>query len=124
MKRIPTRAFLALPLSVSAAAMLTTTAVRAGALEPVQSKSPSLSAETGALTNETPKMWFVEYPTAPLAEGTRDADVDADDQKFRGEASSKGVDFKQRLRFKSLFNGISIEAKPSAIAKIRHFSSV
>lgn len=82
------------------------------------------SAETGQMTNETPRYWFVEFPGAPLSEGRSDSAVDADDQQFRNEASTERVSFKQRFRFKSLWNGISIEAKPSAISRIRQFSTV
>ncbi len=82
------------------------------------------SAETGQMTNETPKYWFVEFPGAPLSEGRSDNAVDADDQQFRNEANTERVSYKQRFRFKSLWNGISIEAKPAAISRIRQFSSV
>jgi len=96
-------------------------ASRGQELKPLE---PLASADTGGITNETPKFWFVEYHTAPLADGSRDADVDRDDTAFRDEARADGVQFKQRMRFKSLWNGISVEAKSSAISKIRQFASV
>ncbi len=84
----------------------------------------SAGAKGRQFGNETPKFWFVEYQGSPLAEGARDADVDGDDRSFRAEARSERASFKERLRFKALWNGISVEAKSSEIAKIRRFASV
>jgi subtilisin family serine protease len=93
----------------------------AGQVQPLAQASAASAAD---MTNETPQFWFVEFPGAPLAEGRRDADVDADEQRFKTEARTEGVSYRERLRFKSLWNGISIEAKTSAITRIREFGSV
>jgi subtilisin family serine protease len=124
MKRFTTRGIVLLAAAALAAAVLGTAAAGAGSVEELQPLEAVPSAENGLLTNETPKFWFVEYPNAPLADGSRDSDVENDDRAFKNEARSEGVSFKQRLRFRSLWNGISIEAKPSEIAKIRQFGSV
>ncbi|MFL5272829.1 MAG: S8 family serine peptidase [Anaeromyxobacteraceae bacterium] len=86
--------------------------------------SPAPSAETGQLTNESVKLWFVELPGAPLADGNSDAAVDGDAAAFRSEAAATGATFKERLRFKTLFNGLSVEARSSDIARIRQLASV
>jgi subtilisin family serine protease len=99
-------------------------ATAAAAARDLQPNEPAPSAENGQMTNETGKLWFVEFPTAPTADGSRDADVDADDEKFRKEAKSEGASYKERLHFKSLWNGVSVEAKSGAISKIRKFASV
>jgi len=96
----------------------------AGTVEQLQPEVAVPSAENGVLTNETPKFWLVEFPGAPLADGNSDAAVDNDEKTFRAEASAEGASFKQRLRFKSLFNGVSIQASSSTISRIRQFASV
>lgn len=104
-----------------AAAVISVTTAGAGQVQPI-AQAPS--AETGQLTSETPRFWFVEFPGAPLAEGRGDADVDSDDKRFRDEARQERVSYKPRHRFKSLWNGISIEAKTSQISRIRELDSV
>ena len=99
-------------------------ATAAGAATDLQPLEQAPSAETGQMTDESPKYWFVEFPTAPLADGSSAAAVDSDGAAFRQEASSEGASFKQRMEFKTLWNGVSIEAKSGAIAKIRQFDSV
>jgi minor extracellular serine protease Vpr len=124
MKRFTTRGFVLVAAGALAAAVLGAAAAGAGSVVELQPLQAAPSAETGLLTNETPRFWFVEYPSAPLADGSRDSDVDNDDRAFKNEARSEGASFKERLRFKSLWNGISVEASPSEIAKIRQFGSV
>jgi minor extracellular serine protease Vpr len=85
------------------------------------------AAEAGSgqgLRSETPKLWFVQYPTAPLSEGASESAVANDQQSFRDQAKAAGVAYQERMRFTDLFNGISVEATPSAIAKIERLSSV
>ena len=119
--RMTKRAAVISALTGVVVAVVFATTAGAGQVEPL---ATAPSAETGQMTNETPRYWFVEFPGAPLAEGRSDNAVDADDQQFRSEASTEKVSYKQRYRFKSLWNGISIEAKTSAISRIRQFSSV
>src|SRR5712671_2044424 len=124
MRQFTARGILSLSLAGLAALVSSRTVRAAGTVEELQPQVAVPSAENGVLTNETPKFWLVEFPGAPLAEGNSDAAVDGDDKAFRDEAKTEGVSFKQRLRLKSLWNGISIEAKSSAISRIRQFASV
>ena len=122
MKIISQRGFVLLALLGLVATLALATA--AGAATDLQPLEQAPSAETGQMTDESPKYWFVEFPTAPLADGSSAAAVDSDGAEFRQEASSEGASYKQRLEFKTLWNGVSIEAKSGAIAKIRQFDSV
>ncbi|HZX93988.1 MAG TPA: S8 family serine peptidase [Myxococcales bacterium] len=122
MRRITLRGVL--PLAVLATVAFVFKAVGAGAVEELHPLDAVPSAETGVLSNETPRFWFVEYPGAPLADGNTDASVDRDHDTFRSEAASKGVRVNERMRFKSLWNGISVQANAGDIARIRGFSSV
>jgi len=122
MHRVITRGIL--PLAVLATAALVSRARAGSRVEQLQPETAVPSAETGVLTNETPRFWFVEYPSAPLADGNSDAALDNEHAAFRKEAAAKNVRFSERMRFKSLWNGISVEAKSSDIAQIRQFASV
>ena len=122
MKIISQRGFVLLALLGLVATLALATA--AGAATDLQPLEQAPSAETGQMTDESPKYWFVEFPTAPLADGSSAAAVDSDGAAFRQEASSEGASYKQRMEFKTLWNGVSIEAKSGAIAKIRQFDSV
>ena len=122
MKIISQRGFVLLALLGLVATLALATA--AGAATDLQPLEQAPSAETGQMTDESSKYWFVEFPTAPLADGSSAAAVDSDGAAFRQEASSEGASYKQRMEFKTLWNGVSIEAKSGAIAKIRQFDSV
>ena len=122
MKIISQRGFVLLALLGLVATLALATA--AGAATDLQPLEQAPSAETGQMTDESSKYWFVEFPTAPLADGSSAAAVDSDGAAFRQEASSEGASYKQRMAFKTLWNGVSIEAKSGAIAKIRQFDSV
>jgi subtilisin family serine protease len=89
----------------------------------LQTLEPQLAAD-GRAIDETAKYWFVQFPTAPLADGSRAANVGNDDDAFRSEARAEGTKYSERMRFQTLWNGMSIEAKPEAIAEIEQFSSV
>jgi minor extracellular serine protease Vpr len=108
---------------VALAGLIATTA-SAGGSHQLLPQTVAPSGEDGQLTNETPKFWLVEYPNAPLADGGGDSALDGDDTSFKKEAKADGVKFKERLRFRVLWNGVSIEAKPEEVAKIQQFASV
>src|SRR3954467_2914713 len=106
------------PLAVLTVAAFVSDAHSAGVVEELQPLTAAPSAETGVLANESARFWFVEYPSAPLADGNSDAAVDHDHDSFRSEAAAQGVQINERMRFKSLWNGISIEARAGDMARI------
>ena len=108
---------------LSLGAMLVCVTAASAALD-LQPLVQAPSAETGQMTNESSNYWFVEFPSAPLADGSSAAAVDSDGAAFRQEAQSSGASYKERMHFKTLWNGVSIEASPGALAKIRQFASV
>jgi minor extracellular serine protease Vpr len=111
--------------ALAAVAVVIVSAASAGSgVEQVFPASQSPSAENGQMTNESPKYWFVEFPSGALADGSSDQQLDGDGAAFRNEAKSEGVKYKERYRFKSLWNGVSIEAKASEIGTIQKFASV
>jgi subtilisin family serine protease len=52
---------------------------------------------------------FVELASAPEADGTSDATLDAERADFRARAKHAGIAYRQRFAYRTLFNGISVE---------------
>jgi minor extracellular serine protease Vpr len=123
MKRLRFRGLTLIALA-AVAVVIVSAASAGGDVQQVFPASQGSSAENGQMTNESPKYWFVEFPSGALADGSSDQQLDGEGAAFRNEAKSDGVKYKERYRFKSLWNGISIEAKPSAIGTIQKFASV
>ena len=94
-----------------------------GAIE-LQSLDADPVADSGGLQVETSPFWFVEFPTAPLADGSAPANVADDAAAFRAEASAEGAAYTERMRFQTLWNGMSIKASAGSLAKIEKFGSV
>lgn len=90
-----------------------------GGVYPVEPLSPPPSAETGEMTNETPAAWFVEFSSAPVADGGSLTKTKADKKSFRDTAAQYGIQFTERRSFDTLWNGISIVVKPSDVNKLR-----
>ena len=69
----------------------------------------------------TPR-WFVELHNAPAAEGTSDATLENEHQRFRDDA--RGIDYKPRFSYRTLFNGVAIAADDQAINEIQALDEV
>lgn len=95
-----------------------------GGVFPVEPTDPPPSAETGELVNETPTMWFVEFSSAPLADGGSLTKTKADKTNFRKEAKKFGLQFTERRSFDTLWNGMSITIKSSDVNKLRVLAGV
>jgi subtilisin family serine protease len=112
-------------IALAAVAVVLVSLASAGSgVQEVFPAMPGASTDNGSMTNESLKYWFVEFPGAPLADGSSDQQVNGDDSAFRNEAKSEGVTYKERFHFKSLWNGVSVEAKTSEIQKIQQLASV
>jgi len=95
-----------------------------GAVVEVSPLTPVPAARGGAMTDETPKLWFVELVGAPTAEGGDRTALDSEHEGFRREASASGVSFREQRAFKSLFNGFSVAATPAEAARLRRVAGV
>src|SRR5688572_4781257 len=89
-----------------------------GGVYPVDPLSPPPSAETGEMVDETPTAWFVEFSSAPIANGGSLTNTRADKQNFRNAAKKYGLQFTERYAFDTLWNGMSISIKPRDINKL------
>jgi minor extracellular serine protease Vpr len=123
MKRLSFRGLTLIALAAVAAVTVSVASAGSG-VEQVFPATSASSTENGSMTNEALKYWFVEFPSAPLADGSSDQQVNGDGAAFRNEAKAEGVSYKERYRFSSLWNGVSIEAKASEIQKIQNLVSV
>lgn len=92
---------------------------------PAQSGALSaLSLDTASPENETPQLWFVEFASAPTADGGNLSDTENDKRNFRAEAKQKGLKYTERRAFGKLFNGLSVQVAPGELAKLSRLGSV
>lgn len=85
---------------------------------------PAPSAETGEFVDETPRSWFVEFASKPLADGGSVTQTNADKSKFRAAAAANGIEFTERFAFNNLWNGVSINVDPLYVNKLRTLPGV
>lgn len=85
---------------------------------------PAPSAETGEFVDETPRSWFVEFASKPLADGGSVTQTNADKSKFRAAAAANGIEFTERFAFNNLWNGVSINVDPVYVNKLRTLPGV
>ena len=79
---------------------------------------------TNATDDETPANWFVELTTPSTSEGATVADTVASQVDFRTKANGKGVSYTERYAYSDLWNGFSITATSSEVAKLQGLTSV
>jgi subtilisin family serine protease len=109
------------------AATLFAFASLAGTVALAQQLAPSApvpSTQSGLPVNETPRLWFVELNSPPIADGGSAAAVKNDKAQFRSNANKAGVRFKERFAYDTLFNGLSVAVKPSELAKLARIDGV
>jgi minor extracellular serine protease Vpr len=86
--------------------------------EQVYPLQPVIVADSGGMFDETPDMWFVEFAGAPLADGGRQNDLAREKNAFRQEAQQMGLQYRERMSFDTLWNGVSVVMAPSQLAKV------
>lgn len=99
----------------------------AGASDGVTEVTPLVpvpSAETGEFVDETPRSWFIEFASKPLADGGTVTQTNADKSKFRAAAAANGIEFTERFAFNNLWNGVSINVDPVYVNKLRTLPGV
>jgi subtilisin family serine protease len=71
---------------------------------PADQSVPAFAAEAAR-----PQLLFVEFPSAPLADGTSQAVLDAEYKAFATAAKKAGITYQLRFRYAESFNGVSIQ---------------
>jgi minor extracellular serine protease Vpr len=91
---------------------------------PIPPLVPPPSAETGVMTDETPQLWFVELPGAPVVDGGNSQNLRREKENFRAAARNAGVRYTERYAFDTLWNGFSIAIHPSELAKLSRMGGI
>ncbi len=82
------------------------------------------SAEGGEIAPEGQTLWFVELSGAPQADGGTASALTTEKNAFRNAAKKAKIQYTERYAFSNLWNGISVEAGASQIAKFARISGV
>jgi subtilisin family serine protease len=64
---------------------------------------------SGQPTHEGLGAWFVQLKSPPTVDGGSAGTIAAEQQKFRADATAKGIKFTSRYSFQKLWNGVSID---------------
>jgi minor extracellular serine protease Vpr len=96
----------------------------AGTVEQVFPLEPVVVDAPDGMVNETPAAWFIQFATAPRVKGGA-ANAQANERAlFRSTALAERIGFQERYDFRTLFNGISVNAGPAEIAKLAKLPGV
>jgi minor extracellular serine protease Vpr len=82
-----------------------------------------IATDSGWL-DETPKAWFVELGSAPVAEGGSLASAKSDKTAFRNNARKADLKYAERYAFDNLWNGLSITVASSQLSKLSRIEGV
>src|SRR5262249_1820495 len=73
---------------------------------------------------QTPRRWIFELKNAPVAQGGSRRAVQDDQRAFRQAVRNAGINFRERLAFENLFNGISMELDPADVNTLSRLFAV
>ncbi|WP_310741083.1 S8 family serine peptidase [Ideonella aquatica] len=102
--------------SAAAALMMGVTAGQAA-----PSTSQSVSAQSA---QRSPDLWFIEFKSAPTAEGGRSDRIRSEKAAFRQAVAAARIQVKERFSFERLFNGVSVRATPAEKARLERLPGV
>jgi len=100
--------------------MILPTAGLAAAQEvgPVYPLVPPPTAENGQMTDESPQLWFVEFNSAPTADGGSLEAIRREQVNFRNAARKAGLQYTVRYTFTTLWSGLSISIAAKDAVKL------
>jgi len=78
----------------------------------------------GAMVDETPSAWFVQFSGQPSVKGGRANVMASERASFRRAAAAEDIVYAERLNFETLFNGMSVVATPAEIGKLAKLPGV
>jgi minor extracellular serine protease Vpr len=76
------------------------------------------------LENETSGLWFIELSNPPSIDGTAVSDLEREEAGFHRAAAGAGIRYLEGRHFRKLWNGLTVRAGASDLAKIRGLPSV
>ena len=68
--------------------------------------------------------WLVELESPPVADGTSSVVLGAERRRFHAGARAAGIRYRQRYAYRTLFNGVSVDASDAAAGEIRNLDGV
>ena len=68
--------------------------------------------------------WLVELESPPVADGTSAEVLGAERRRFHAGARAAGIRYRQRYTYRTLFNGVSVDASDAAAGEIRNLDGV
>lgn len=86
--------------------------------------APASSVSANATDNETAQLWFVEFASLPSGAGGSKNTAKAERDAFSRAAAAAGIRYNERRSFDTLWNGISVAAKPAELARISRMPEV
>ncbi len=89
-----------------------------------QSYGDDSDVENTGPVDETSRLWFVEFNSAPTADGTSARSLNAERETFRAAAASERLNYVERYSYSTLWNGVSVEINPDDVAKLRRLAGV
>lgn len=96
----------------------------AGTVEQVFPLEPVVVDAPTGMVNETPNAWFIQFSTAPRVKGGA-ANAQANERAlFRSTALAERIAYSERFDFRTLFNGLSVNAGPAEAAKLARLPGV
>lgn len=72
----------------------------------------------------SPTRWFVEFAGPPTVRGVSPGAVQREHDAFRRAAGAAGVELRERFRYQTLWNGVSVETSASGAATLRSIPGV
>ncbi len=74
--------------------------------------------------DETARIWFVEFDSAPAVEGASAAALAEDKRSYRSAAARARLQYQERYSFGTLWNGMSVQINPDHVAKLARLPGV
>ena len=105
--------------------ILLTTAVTFGQSQQVLPLAETDKTNLAALASSAASsLWFVELASPPTVEGSSAAALDSEESDFHRAASGAGIRYRSERRFRRLWNGLTVRAALSDVAKLRDLPGV
>ena len=74
--------------------------------------------------NESSQLWFVELASPPAVEGTATTMLEREEIDFHTNAAGAGIRYSEGRHFRTLWNGLTVRARPGEISKVRALPGV
>ena len=87
-----------------------------------QSYGEDSDVENTGPIDETSRLWFVEFNSAPATDGTSERSLNAEHETFRAAAATERLNYVERYSYSTLWNGVSVEINPDDVAKLRRLA--